>query len=151
MSLVIIAHAIAYSNLRFLAETVPGIWRLGRFGTLGVLIFFFISGFVICRGLIDEWTVASTVSLKAFYVRRAFRIFPPLWLWLVAAAFLATIGWGGRGSITLEQVIYTVLFLCNGVWAVGCSEVAGHTWSLAYEEQFYLVFPLLFILLSCNR
>lgn len=145
VSLVIQSHLVIFSNFSFLVSTYPFLRRLGRFGDLGVLIFFFISGFVICRGLMEERAAASAVSLKAFYVRRAFRILPPLWLYLATLALLAGLGWV---SITPAQLGNSALFLCNMDFPGGCSWSAGHTWSLAYEEQFYLIFPLVFVVLG---
>lgn len=143
VSLVIQSHLVIFSNFSFLVETYPFLRRIGRFGDLGVLIFFFIGGFVICRGLMEERAAALAVSLKAFYVRRAFRILPPLWLYLATLALLAGFGWV---SITPAQLGNSALFLCNMDFPDGCSWSAGHTWSLAYEEQFYLIFPLVFML-----
>jgi peptidoglycan/LPS O-acetylase OafA/YrhL len=82
VSLVILGHFLVYGNFSFLVTTYPFLRRLGPFGELGVLIFFFISGFVICIGLTEERAVTLRVSLKAFYVRRALRIMPPLYFYL---------------------------------------------------------------------
>lgn len=148
VSTVIVSHLIVHSNFSFLVETFPFLRRLGRFGNLGVLLFFFISGFVICRGLIKERATASNTSLKAFYVRRTFRILPPLWLFLTVLALLAS---QEIIDITDPQILKSALFLCNLNFSGGCSWYAGHTWSLAYEEQFYLAFPLLFIVFDLTR
>ena len=142
VSLVIQGHLFVHSSLS-LANQFPFLRRLGRFGTIGVLIFFVISGFVICRGLMEERAGTTVVSLKAFYVRRAFRILPPLYLYLAALTLLGFIGWIG---ISPPQISNSALFLCN--LDVDCSWFAGHTWSLAYEEQFYLLFPALFVVLG---
>lgn len=144
VSLVIVAHLISMSNFSFLATTVPGISRLGRFGDAGVLIFFFISGFVICRGLMEERAAISRISLKAFYVRRAVRILPPLWLYL---ATLACMGAAGGIKVSVLQIGQSALFLSNSVPEV-YPWVLAHTWSLSYEEQFYLIFPILFLVLG---
>lgn len=145
VSLVIAAHVTGYSKWSYLAAVVPGVSRIARFGDFGVLIFFFISGFVICRGLIEERAATLGISLKAFYVRRALRIMPPLYLYLAALALLAALGFI---DITYAQIGKSALFLCNMDFPGGCSWFAGHTWSLGYEEQFYLVFPLLFVTLG---
>ena len=146
VSMVIVDHGISYSNLSFLAKIVPGVTHLGRFGTLGVLIFFFISGFVICRGLMEEQFAATAISLKAFYVRRALRILPPLMLYLGVLVILGPLT--GLISITLPQISKAGLFLGNLPFPGGVGWFGGHTWSLAYEEQFYLFFPLLFVVFS---
>ena len=146
VSMVFIAHLITGLNERLSIEIVPAILRHGAFGHLGVLIFFFISGFVICRGLMVEQAEFSTISLKAFYIRRAFRIVPALYLYLAVVGFIVYMGWVETG---LRQLIKSALFLCNmDKGGGGCGWVAGHTWSLAYEEQFYLLFPILFMVLG---
>lgn len=146
--MVIFGHLLVHSNFSFLVESFPILRRLGRFGVLGVLIFFFISGFVICRGLIKERAKTSGTSLKAFYVRRSFRILPPLWLFLLILLVLASCG---VIDITHAQIENAALFLCNMSFLGGCTWYAGHTWSLAYEEQFYLAFPVLFLAFDLMR
>ena len=111
-------------------------------------IFFFISGFVICRGMLKEATQTKTVSLFAFYIRRMFRILPPLWLYLLALVILIATD---IIPTTFPQIVKSALFLCNLDFSGGCSWFAAHTWSLAYEEQFYLVFPLLFIFIPLTK
>jgi peptidoglycan/LPS O-acetylase OafA/YrhL len=145
VNLVILSHFFIGSNFSFLVTTYPFLLTLGNFAELGVLIFFFISGFVICRGIVDERAETTWVSLKAFYVRRSCRILPPLYLYLAALAFLSA---SELLNIRYTQIATSVLFLCNlSYGGGGCGWFAGHTWSLAYEEQFYLAFPLLFITL----
>jgi peptidoglycan/LPS O-acetylase OafA/YrhL len=119
VSMVFIAHLITSLNERLSIEIVPAILRHGAFGHLGVLIFFFISGFVICRGLMVEQAAFSTISLKAFYIRRAFRIVPALYLYLAVVGFVVYMGWVETG---FRQLIKSALFLCNmdkGVVVVG--------------------------------
>jgi peptidoglycan/LPS O-acetylase OafA/YrhL len=135
--MVIQGHAWMFSNLSVPINTyAPFIRRLTRFGNVGVLVFFVISGFVICRGLIRN-------GIQGFYVRRFFRILPPLWIYLVTLAALAA--WGVI-RMTPEQLGWSAALLCN--FDVNCGWYGGHTWSLAYEEQFYLAFPLLFLVLK---
>lgn len=145
VSLVIVGHLIAFSNLGALIGTYVNLRPLGRFGSFGVLIFFFISGFLIARGLVREQSASASVSLRAFYLRRAFRILPPLWLYLAVLTLLVS---AGAIDTTMAQIGQSALFLCNMPLVGDCSWYAGHTWSLAYEEQFYLVFPLLFLALG---
>jgi peptidoglycan/LPS O-acetylase OafA/YrhL len=109
VSMVILSHLIG-SNFSFLATIVPGASRLVRFGNFAVLIFFFISGFVICRGFIDEGKSTSLISLKAFYLRRACRILPPLMLYL---ATLMGLGAAGAINIQSSQIAISALFLSN--------------------------------------
>jgi peptidoglycan/LPS O-acetylase OafA/YrhL len=101
-----------------------------------------ISGFVICSGLIAEKRRSGTICLPAFYLRRFYRIIPPLWLYLCGLLMLDAFG---VVEISLQQALTSASFLCNMPFPEGCSWFAGHTWTLAYEEQFYLFFPLLIL------
>ena len=146
MALVIVHHITTFSTLHVYfyrySRTVERLEELGRFG---VLIFFCISGFVICRGLIQERS-SPKLTLAAFYFRRALRILPPLMLYLAAIAIFSftTKFVHASGS----QILKGGTFICNLPLAGYCGWFVGHTWSLAYEEQFYLIFPLLFLLLG---
>ena len=105
----------------------------------GVLLFFAISGFIITSLLLREEANHGRFSIAAFYARRAFRILPALWLFLCAITVLAE----SRVIIQpIEDIPKAALFICNfGVTT--CGWFVAHTWSLAVEEQFYLVWPLL--------
>jgi peptidoglycan/LPS O-acetylase OafA/YrhL len=114
---------------------------LGFCGPLGVKIFFVISGFVICRLLIAEEARTGNISLKAFYCRRIFRILPPLFVYLSVVCSLYFLGFIQEHwkSILYGGLFLRDLHLGTEGW------FAGHTWSLAVEEQFYLTFPTAFL------
>ena len=117
-------------------------------GPLGVRVFFVISGFVICRLMVVEESRYGVVSLRGFYLRRAFRILSPFGLYLAAVCLLFGAGflngsWRGIAS--------GALFLCDLKPASHASWLVSHTWSLAVEEQFYLVFPALWVLAGKTR
>jgi peptidoglycan/LPS O-acetylase OafA/YrhL len=139
--MVIQSHVFVYSGLK-ISFLAPYLDQLDRLGELGVLVFFVISGFVICSGLVAEKNRTGTVCLSAFYVRRFYRIIPPLWLYLSCLLMLGT---AGIIEISPQQALTSASFLCNMPFPDGCSWFAGHTWTLAYEEQFYLIFPLLIL------
>jgi peptidoglycan/LPS O-acetylase OafA/YrhL len=108
---------------------------------LGVAFFFVISGFVICSGLTREFEIRGRVSIGSFYVRRCFRILPPLILFLISVWALKIVPPRSTGN--------AALFLCN---LAPCDLKIAHTWSLAYEEQFYILFPIaLILLLTCQQ
>jgi peptidoglycan/LPS O-acetylase OafA/YrhL len=106
-------------------------------GAHGVTVFFVLSGFLITWLLLEEEQRRGTFSLRDFYVRRAFRILPPVLLFLGGLMVLSPfmpIGvalWDGLGCL---------FFFRN---LTGGSYYTGHFWSLAIEEQFYLLWPLL--------
>ena len=102
-------------------------------GTLGVQVFFVLSGFLITGLLLEEHKRSSTISLREFYIRRAFRIFPAAFSFLIVAIVLywRDMSWYHIGA--------AVLYLANMDSAR--PRIFGHLWSLGIEEQFYLLWP----------
>lgn len=118
-------------------------------GRVGVFCFFFISGYVVTKTALKEVRDTHAFSVKAFYVRRVFRIFPPLTIYLLACWLLGSMGAIDFGS---RQFVSASFYLCNTNFPLSsCGWFVGHTWSLAYEEQFYLVFPFLLLFLELGR
>ena len=109
-------------------------------GQFGVTLFFFISGFIITRMLLQE----QGASLAAFYVRRFFRLYPALLFYVVCSVVAAPLI--GR-PVEWRHAVAALLFFINYLEPTGVSGFLTHTWSLAIEEHFYLVFPLLVVLL----
>lgn len=111
-------------------------------GLIGVDVFFVLSGFLITRILGAEYGKTGRISLASFYLRRARRLYPALILFLaIAAGYCAVF----QPQIDLAWEIGPALFyFMNWVRALGVYDapMTGHTWSLAVEEQFYLVWPL---------
>lgn len=108
-------------------------------GFLGVDLFFEISGFLIVTLLLRERASTGTISLRAFYARRALRIFP-LYYAVMAVAFVASrVGSSGHSEDLREELPYAVVYMSN--W-VDMDSLLSITWSLSAEEQFYLVWPL---------
>lgn len=115
---------------------------LGRLGHVGVLIFFALSGYLITDRLLAEYRSAGTISLRNFYLRRAFRILPPavFFLGVVAALNVAGVTFCSWAAIRAALLFY--INYCDfgaAGWKV------GHFWSLSVEEHFYLVWPCLLI------
>jgi peptidoglycan/LPS O-acetylase OafA/YrhL len=120
-------------------------------GLLGVDIFFVLSGFLITTLLVAEWSGTGTVSFRRFYERRARRLLPGLFLllllvavyahWFAEADTLSTLR--GDGLSTLAYVANWRFIFSGQSYFVhyGPPSPLLHTWSLAVEEQFYLVWP----------
>ncbi len=125
---------------------------LGRVvpGGFGVTAFFFISGFLITRLLIAEAEAGERINLKNFYLRRFARLYPALLFMLLGStALFALFGLGGpaRGEM-IAALLYGMNILLV-LQTYGLAETAmswSPLWSLAVEEHFYLLFPLLLVL-----
>ena len=108
--------------------------------TMGVHIFFILSGFLITTLLLKEKVNTGRISLKKFYIRRALRILPVLYLFLLVLIAL---------NIIFNLKIPAADFLCSFLFykntPVLSSYYTAHLWSLAVEAQFYLTFPLLLV------
>lgn len=117
-------------------------------GSLGVDIFFVLSGFLITTLLLEERGQSGGVSLLRFYQRRARRLLPALFFFL-AAFTLITLATNQPGKEHLPVTLGAGMFyVFNWVDDFGGAVApgAGHLWSLSVEEQFYLVWPVVFIL-----
>lgn len=113
-------------------------------GTLGVSAFFALSGFLITKLILEEFDARGRFSIKAFYCRRAFRILPTLYVVLGATLAYALFFNPTMLGTVVDEIVSAGLFVYNIAWAWGVkSFMLYHSWSLALEEQFYLVWPLL--------
>jgi len=110
-------------------------------GHLGVDIFFVISGFLITTLCIKEKILTGTLDLKNFYIRRAFRILPVAFLYIVVIAIL---NYFFNLHIALVTFVTAGLFLANISYfnQVHYAWNLAHYWSLSTEEQFYFIFPI---------
>lgn len=117
-------------------------------GSLGVSIFFVISGLLITWLMIREREATGAFSLANFYIRRALRILPVYWLLLLAvvalrAVHIIAISW----SDILRALTFTHNYPNTLHPPTYYSWWLGHTWSISVEEQFYLLWPSLFFFL----
>jgi peptidoglycan/LPS O-acetylase OafA/YrhL len=104
-----------------------------NYSNTGVRIFFVISGYLITQILLREQHKTSTIDLKAFYLRRAFRIFP------AAFVFIGILGAVEWHQLHWYEVGAAVFYLSN--FGFKPRWFFGHLWSLSVEEQFYLLWP----------
>ena len=106
---------------------------IGDFGNTGVRIFFVISGFLITTILLHEHTRSSTINLREFYIRRAYRIFPAALVFMVVAVI---VDWHEMTPLHLAAA-----FLYLADYDYSLPWIFHHLWSLSVEEQFYLLWP----------
>lgn len=127
----------------FFGDILPG-------GYLGVDLFFVLSGFLITSLLVREYRVNNTISLKDFWIRRFRRILPAalVTLFIVTAIVTAI---GGDIAVGIREQFLGTLFFVNNWTQIATSQsyfaenevqVFAHYWSLAVEEQFYIIWPL---------
>ena len=135
---VIIFHA-------FDERVVPG-------GFIGVDIFFVLSGFLITRSLVAEYHRTGTISLWRFHARRACRLVPALCAVLVF--YSAVVLWCGLDpSLSARRIAAAGLYFMNWLRAfqIDGGGALGHAWSLGIEEQFYLLWPITFLVAARGR
>jgi peptidoglycan/LPS O-acetylase OafA/YrhL len=156
-------HVPALDGLRGLAVAVV-LWFHAdhlRGGYLGVDLFFTLSGYLITSLLVGEWRQTGRVALVPFWGRRVRRLLPALVVTLVAVGLLAQ--WqvlpAARGDLrdaglaTLGYVAnWRTLLADHGYWDQALTPSwLEHTWSLAIEEQFYLLWPLVVVAVMASR
>lgn len=159
-------HWPALDGLRGIAVLVMILYHIDvlQGGYLSLSLFFVLSGFLITSLLITEWDADSRVSFRDFYARRVLRLFPALGAVIaasvIAGVILATAGGAiDRADVhaTLDAIPWVVAFAGNWVRAfdshalLGTLGALGQTWTLAVEEQFYLLWPILCVLVMRRR
>lgn len=140
---VICYHLSIQNNLfkeAFQYKLLQPIINLIRDGSLGVNIFFVISGFLITSILLNEKNNSQTISFKFFYIRRTLRIFPAYFFYLgILFVLQLTSIIHIDNESWLTSITYTKYLNIKLDW------ITAHAWSLSIEEQFYLCWPLLFL------
>jgi peptidoglycan/LPS O-acetylase OafA/YrhL len=141
IALVTLSHLLGTQGFPLGAQSLAAI---GDLGYLGVRVFFVISGYLITNLLIAEHDRAGSISLRGFYVRRAYRILPAAYA-MIASVALAS--WVGNLPLHHHDVVAAVTYTTN--YHYDRSWELGHLWSLSVEEQFYLLWPVLLVV--CGR
>jgi peptidoglycan/LPS O-acetylase OafA/YrhL len=122
-------------------------FQLGIYGIIGVDVFFVLSGFLITTLLLEEKFYKGSVSLKAFFIRRVFRLFPALYFLLLILLIYSIFQSSTFASLVQQDVIWSFFYLKNisWIWSTTNSGLLNHMWSLAVEEQFYILWPLILL------
>jgi len=133
------------------------LWQIGLAGWVGVDLFFVLSGFLITGILLD--TKGGEGYFRNFYMRRVLRILPLYYgslvvlflvIPMVAPAIVHDIGRLSHGQVWLWTYLSNIAIGITGSWQA-VPPLTGHYWSLAVEEQFYLLWPLVVYSVSRSR
>ena len=125
--------------------TFPGAWA-------GVDIFFVLSGYLITTMLANELFATGKIDYRNFYIRRILRLWPAFAVFLFVVVLKISLS-DGHKTGSFEAVAVSAVYLMNWSKAFTWYEQykLGHTWSLAMEEQFYLLWPALLALIFARR
>ncbi|MBC8136553.1 MAG: acyltransferase [Fibrella sp.] len=141
---VLFGHGYASMGGLYAALHIPpaGVHFVGN-AHLGVVVFFVISGYLITTLMKRELQRTGTISLKDFYTRRAFRIFPAFYFYLAVIALLTAVH---LLEISIAQFVVAGTYTWNYLSKFASPGADGwylaHFWTLSIEEQFYLLWPL---------
>lgn len=116
---------------------------LQQIGWIGVDLFFVLSGFLVSGLIIEEYKKNNHFNVKKFLIRRAFKIYPPFYCLIIITLLYSFIY--KKQDVNITSLLAELFYFQNyipGLW--------NHTWSLAVEEHFYILLPILFIL-TVNR
>jgi len=157
-------HLPALDGVRGFAVTIVLLYHHGvtwmTGGELTVSMFFTLSGFLITRLLVAEWGRSGTISLRTFYDRRVRRLFPASFLLLLGVAVVWTV-WSGNGRYFApwewkSGLLYFENFYLQSAGKdyaslFGLGNPVQHLWSLSLEEQVYVIFPIVMLVLLRRR
>mgnify|MGYP000915394134 CR=1 FL=1 len=127
-------------------------WRGASGGLLGVNVFFVLFGYLIMDLLVEEYRSKGRIDLKRFWFRRARRLLPALLLMLLVVSVILFISDSSRFVSIRGDIWAAIMYMSNWYFiyhdvsyfeSFGPASPFGHLWSLAVEEQFYLLLPLL--------
>jgi peptidoglycan/LPS O-acetylase OafA/YrhL len=125
ITLVVLSYLIKWKHV--------SLGLIQTYGDLGVHVFFVLSGYLITNLLLREYERTTTISLREFYIRRGFRIFPAAFVFLVVVTALY---WR---EMRWYHIAAAFLYVAN--MDISRPWIFGHLWSLSIEEQFYLLWP----------
>lgn len=150
---VFVVHYYNYIGFQTVSSGPVSKWMYEHFynkGSLGVNLFFVLSGFLITYLLLMEEDKHGAISVPKFYLRRVLRIWPLYFAVVVFGYVLYPLVSHSFSMETIKShIVYHLFFISNldrvisGFTGIGC-DLLGILWSVGVEEQFYLVWPLMF-------
>ena len=146
-------RALAIIGVLLFHADIPG----AQGGFLGVDLFFVLSGFLITSLLLTEISATGRLNYAGFYLRRARRLLPAMFATLGLSLVLAWLFARDALSQVLKDIPFALTYITNWAYvfrnesyfqAIGRPPLLQHLWSLAIEEQFYLIWPSVVVLLA---
>jgi len=128
ITLVIIGHLAGTRHFPLQSASI-----VGFYADAGVRVFFVLSGFLITTLLLRERAASGAISLQNFYIRRAYRILPAAYFYLLVVVAVC------YASLPKKEILIAALYLSS--YSLRRPWVLGHLWSLSVEEQFYFLWP----------
>jgi peptidoglycan/LPS O-acetylase OafA/YrhL len=118
-----------------------------RSGGVGVDMFFVLSGFLITTILSSEWSRSGGINFRNFYARRFLRLAPALFL---TCAFVGVMKFWLEGKFPGTEIALSLSYMANWALALYNYQLTwlNHCWSLSIEEQFYMIWPMVVVLLE---
>jgi peptidoglycan/LPS O-acetylase OafA/YrhL len=142
----IAASTVALAHFGLYGIVGAPYWLYEHFGgRLAVNAFFILSGYLITYLLLCERQTSGAIRLGNFWARRFLRILP---LYMLVVAIVTVLATAGLTQADSEALTFAWLYIYNFLTLRHESHVLAHTWSLAVEEHFYLIWPLLLVALS---
>lgn len=145
--LVLLTHLGLYHHLPENDFIKYRVWQLIS-GNTGVQIFFTLSGFLITKILLEELNEFKSILFKQFYIRRFLKLLPPLLVFYIVVAILMQFGLIDASKVGF---LYSFFYLYNFVPNQFYTGELAHTWSLAIEEQYYIIWPFVINFLSKKK
>jgi peptidoglycan/LPS O-acetylase OafA/YrhL len=135
--------------LLVLGRHVDRYWLWNRIGWIGVDLFFVLSGFLVSGLLFQEFKDTGSINVRRFILRRGLKIWPAFYVYIGVTAILAALIQADRSApFPVRTFAITSLFLSN--YFHNNARFFDHIWSLAIEEHFYLVLPLVLLVLAIS-
>lgn len=137
VTLVVLTHLDLSDWIPNTEFVMKRVWLLIS-GSFGVQLFFVLSGYLITKILLNERSQNGRINFKNFFTRRFLRLLPPLLVFLLIILLANAFNYLTNAS---DSIIYAIFYIYNFVPKNLYSLEMGHLWSLAVEEQFYLLWP----------
>jgi peptidoglycan/LPS O-acetylase OafA/YrhL len=141
--LVFIHHQNSFSHIQFLS------W-IHKYGWIGVDLFFVLSSFLFTKLLVSEYNQTQKISIKKFYLRRIFRIWPIYYFYVFISILLLifySVPFDFSNCLRIFGLITFSDNILTSIYGYNTLPLIAHFWTISYEEQFYFFIPLIILIL----